>query len=182
MTRGKPAWPSATTAFPGQVLCHLPLVLQGPPRLLLHVLQSLLSSSLGETWTQAEEGSAHSITEHLREGHGSSHPALGWQYQSIPGGWQAKGVSCSPLILVPSMLPVLVQRFKDPWGWPVCHELGWWVLVCEDTQLNILLCCVQPTCSVMSDSLQPHGLYPPRLPCSWDSPGKNTGVGCHALL
>ena len=22
----------------------------------------------------------------------------------------------------------------------------------------------------------------PRLLCSWDSPGKNTGVGCHALL
>ena len=36
--------------------------------------------------------------------------------------------------------------------------------------------------SVMSDSLPPHGLWPPRLPCSWGSPGKNTGVGCHALL
>ena len=23
---------------------------------------------------------------------------------------------------------------------------------------------------------------PTRLPCSWDSPGKNTGVGCHFLL
>ena len=23
---------------------------------------------------------------------------------------------------------------------------------------------------------------PPRLLCPWDSPGKNTGVGCHALL
>ena len=36
--------------------------------------------------------------------------------------------------------------------------------------------------SVVSDSLQPHGLYPTRLLCPWDSPGKNTGVGCHALL
>ena len=26
------------------------------------------------------------------------------------------------------------------------------------------------------------GLYPPRLLCPWDSPGKNIGVGCHALL
>ena len=34
----------------------------------------------------------------------------------------------------------------------------------------------------MSDSLQPHGLQPARLLCPWDSPGKNTGVGCHALL
>ena len=36
--------------------------------------------------------------------------------------------------------------------------------------------------SVMSDSLQPHGLWPSRLLCSWDSPGKNTGVDSHSLL
>ena len=30
--------------------------------------------------------------------------------------------------------------------------------------------------------LQPHGLQPARLLCQWDSPGKNTGVGCHFLL
>ena len=34
----------------------------------------------------------------------------------------------------------------------------------------------------MSNSLWPHGLHPTRLLCPWDSPGKNTGVGCHALL
>ena len=33
-----------------------------------------------------------------------------------------------------------------------------------------------------SDSLRPHGLQPARLLCPRDSPGKNTGVGCHALL
>ena len=27
-----------------------------------------------------------------------------------------------------------------------------------------------------------HGLYPTRLLCPWDFPGKNTGVGCHFLL
>ena len=31
-------------------------------------------------------------------------------------------------------------------------------------------------------TLWPHGLKPARLLCPWDSPGKNTGVGCHALL
>ena len=35
---------------------------------------------------------------------------------------------------------------------------------------------------VVSDFLRPHGLYPTRLLCPWDSPGKNTGVGCHFLL
>jgi len=37
-------------------------------------------------------------------------------------------------------------------------------------------------CSVMTNSLQPYGLYPCRHLCSWDSSGKNTGIGCHALL
>ena len=31
-------------------------------------------------------------------------------------------------------------------------------------------------------SLGPHGLQPTRLLRPWDSPGKNTGVGCHFLL
>ena len=36
--------------------------------------------------------------------------------------------------------------------------------------------------SVMSDSLRPHGPWPARLLCPWDSPGKNTGVGCYFPL
>ena len=34
----------------------------------------------------------------------------------------------------------------------------------------------------MSDSVQPHRRQPTRLPRPWDSPGKNSGVGCHFLL
>ena len=34
----------------------------------------------------------------------------------------------------------------------------------------------------MSDSVRPHRRQPSRLPRPWDSPGKNTGVGCHFLL
>ena len=37
-------------------------------------------------------------------------------------------------------------------------------------------------CSVVSNYLWPHALQPARLLCPWDSPGKNTRVGCHALL
>ena len=36
--------------------------------------------------------------------------------------------------------------------------------------------------SVVSDSVRPHRRQPTRLRCPWDSPGKNTGVGCHCLL
>ena len=34
----------------------------------------------------------------------------------------------------------------------------------------------------MSDSVRLHRWQPTRLPSPWDSPGKNTGVGCHFLL
>ena len=37
--------------------------------------------------------------------------------------------------------------------------------------------CESESCSVVSDSLRPHGLYSP-----WNSPGQNTGVGSHSLL
>ena len=49
-----------------------------------------------------------------------------------------------------------------------------WISTCD---INM---CV--SYSVMSDFLQPHGLYLTRLLCSWNSPSKNTGVGCHYLL
>ena len=43
------------------------------------------------------------------------------------------------------------------------------------------LVCACISCFV-SDSLWPHGQYTARFLCPWNSPGKNTGVGCHALL
>ena len=48
-------------------------------------------------------------------------------------------------------------------------------------KLHLTLCTYYVT-KVLSDSLQPHGPYPARLLCPWDSSGKNTRVGCHALL
>ena len=46
---------------------------------------------------------------------------------------------------------------------------------------NICCCCCK-VASVVSNSVQPHRRQPTRLPRTWDSPGKNTGVGCHFLL
>ena len=48
--------------------------------------------------------------------------------------------------------------------------------------LVVITVCV---CSVVQSSLtvcDPINRSPPRLLCLWDSPGKNTGVGCHFLL
>ena len=45
------------------------------------------------------------------------------------------------------------------------------------TMLLLLLSCFR-----VSDSVRPYRRKPTRLPRPWDSPGKNTGVGCHFLL
>ena len=42
--------------------------------------------------------------------------------------------------------------------------------------------CIMYVCSVTSSSLRLYRPQPPRLLCPWESPGKNTGVGCHAFL
>ena len=42
--------------------------------------------------------------------------------------------------------------------------------------------CVCVNCSVVPNSLRPHGLQPTSLLCPWDFPGKDTGVGRHFLL
>ena len=66
-------------------------------------------------------------------------------------------------------------------------RLGLWVFRKKTTKVKCHSChivsgmCVL-SCSVLSDSLQSRGLQPARLLCPWDSPDKNTGVGCHALL
>ena len=46
-------------------------------------------------------------------------------------------------------------------------------LVCESASVSCLVVCY---------FLRPYGLYPIRLLCPWNSPGKNTGVGSPSLL
>ena len=68
-----------------------------------------------------------------------------------------------------------------------CHNL--WI---RYSYVRVTFLCVGCVCvcvcvcaserSVMSDSLRPTGPYPTRFFCPWNFPGRNTGVGCHALL
>ena len=61
-----------------------------------------------------------------------------------------------------------------------CLEMEIVVIKISLDKLNRILCvCV---CSVLFDSLQPRGPQSTRLLCPLDSPGKNTGMGCHILL
>ena len=60
----------------------------------------------------------------------------------------------------------------------------WWKNYTSHTALWKCICImwVKWSCSVVSDSVWPQRRLPTRLPHPWDSPGKNTGVGCHFLL
>ena len=65
---------------------------------------------------------------------------------------------------------------RDCRGSPTIHD--------QYSSLGVRACCCCCCCkvaSVVSDSVRPHGLLPTRLLHPWDSPGKNTGVGCHFL-
>ena len=53
---------------------------------------------------------------------------------------------------------------------------------CQSMVQTSCCCCCYKVASVVSDSVRPHRRQPTRLLCPWDSPGKNTGMGCHVLL
>ena len=58
-------------------------------------------------------------------------------------------------------------------------------MACDCVYVCVYVCvcvCVYVSRSAVLDSLRPHGLWPTRLLCPWDSPGKNTGLGCQFLL
>ena len=55
----------------------------------------------------------------------------------------------------------------------VCVCIQWYVSVWKWSE--------SVSCSAVSNSLWPCGLLPARLLCPWNSPSKNTAVGCHFL-
>ena len=59
---------------------------------------------------------------------------------------------------------------------PACHP------ICQVSTLRYKFVVLCQVASVMDESLQPCLPSPTKLFCPWNSPGKNTGMGFHALL
>ena len=57
------------------------------------------------------------------------------------------------------------------------QPIEWEKIFADDTTAAVAVA----VASVVSDSVRPHRRQPTGLPRPWDSPGKNTGVGCHFL-
>ena len=68
------------------------------------------------------------------------------------------------------------------WSLTSPGSTGWGFLLMHCVCVCVCVCVFSCTHSVMSYSLWPHGLYPSRLPCPWNFPGKNTGSYCHFPL
>ena len=116
----------------------------------------------------------------------------------FPGGSDSKEFACNAGD--PSLIPGLGRAPGGGNGNPLhysCLESSMdrgtlWATVHEVTKSltklsdeHCTLYYIECSCSVtsaVSDSLQPHGLQPTRLPCPQDFPGKSTGVGCRHLL
>ena len=87
-------------------------------------------------------------------------------YLRLSAGWRKEKSFLLELVRLPVILSWLAR---------VCEPKLCW----EKSSIERLK---SESCSIVSDSLQPHGLWPTRLLSPRDSPGKNTGVGCHDLL
>ena len=95
----------------------------------------------------------------------------------------------------PLILKSYFTDLEHPWKFAICQDLNFSLTmfsqlcspplkIVADTQFKDTSCC-RWCCYVtlvVSDSVRPHRQHPTRLPRPWDSPGKNTGVGCHFLL
>ena len=102
---------------------------------------------------------------------------------------QHQSYATGNLLSVSVALPILDVSYEGN------HTLRDTLCLASFTQRNVFEvqpCCSMSQCffifdvcvnhSVVSDSLRSHGLYPSRLLCPWNSPGKDTGVGCYSPL
>ena len=108
-------------------------------------------------------------------------------------------ILCRPLLLllpIPPSIRVFSNESTLRMRWPkywsfsfsiipskeipvlISFRMDWFIylLLCNKSKSEIV------SHSVVSNSLQCHGLYPARVLCLWNSPGKNTGEGSHSLL
>ena len=95
--------------------------------------------------------------------------------------------NCHVLLILRHIFPIFISLKLE-------YIYNWWHLTMTFVSiLNFLVLhkiimhlTINPVCmsecSVVSDSLWPHGLQPVRLLCAWVFLGKNTGVDCYSLL
>ena len=142
------------------------LVLGFSPHKLLSATTPHLANGAGETWDRNPEESYY-----------QSEDSRGLSFSSLIETERKEMWTLDeefyPKVCGHSLFPFIISTGslsfgKDSWG------------SCWNLLKNHSYCCY--VTSVMSDSMRPHRRQPTRLRHPWDSPGKNTGGGCHFLL
>ena len=87
------------------------------------------------------------------------------------------GIDWSDLLAVQGTLKSLLQHHSSRAS-ILRHSTSLW----SNSHIHTCCCCCCCITSVVSDFVRPHRWQPTKLCHPWDSPGKNTGVGCHFLL
>ena len=87
------------------------------------------------------------------------------------------GIDWSDLLAVQGTLKSLLQHHRSRAS-ILRHSTSLW----SNSHIHTCCCCCCCITSVVSDFVRPHRWQPTKLCHPWDSPGKNTGVGCHFLL
>ena len=105
--------------------------------------------------------------------------------------WQGWYIAC-PLVSSWDCIYMLPSRRSFRVSTAEREAAGLWLKERSSSESEALLwdrcsythccCCCSWVTSVVSDSVQSHRRQPIRLRRPWDSPGKNTGVGCHFLF
>ena len=105
---------------------------------------------------------------------------LAWVAISPPGDFLDSGIELvSPVSPALQADSVMLEPLHCIGNWQ--DRCRGWIWQRPDVS-RCCCCCCCSVASVVSNSVRPHRRQPTRLSRPWDSPGKNTGVGCHFLL
>ena len=132
-------------------------------------------NTLGHIWAVHKIRPKHVSSETIKINYSS---ICGWLPHSLLNILVSTPGSAPPWEMM--ILNQLCSAPERPCAWlrPMkCRPTGQTLLLSRASQSSAMRPPPPHRCSVVSDSLWPHGLYRP-----WNSPGQNTGVGCFSLL
>ena len=102
------------------------------------------------------------------------HAPLGSQPPEVLWGWRGIFWGSSKMVTLNKLIDLSESHLHKVWPFYGLKETKIWTYIS-----HLHVCSVA---SVMSDSLLPYEPQPARLLCPWNSPSKDTGGGCRALL
>ena len=85
---------------------------------------------------------------------------------------------CCSMYFILQICHSLVYSFNNHWT----VRLSSFRATINNNVMNIHVLVLVHVCSFVPDTLRPHALQFVKLPCLWNFPGQNSGVGCYFLL